>query len=95
MKKISVKLITGEHCIQGAAKNELRRLSDIILNSDDDNIHQDSGDQFVLLTEFLETADFKLLRASSESFSGAVESTCILRRDEDGKPVISVMDKKI
>lgn len=88
MKKVSVLLKTGGHCIQTAAKNELRRITDLILESGDDNIPSPAAEQVELLTEFLMNTDFNRLRASDDRFAGITGAECILERNSAGKPVV-------
>ncbi len=92
MKEVSVQLKTGGHCIQSAAKIELRRLSLVILYSPDDNVPPVLTEQFELLEEFLKNTDFNELRASDERYSGITDAICILSRDKDGNPVIKTGD---
>lgn len=90
MKKLTVQLKTGGHCIKSAAKNELKRISLIILSSDDDNLPSVLTEQYELLEEFLNNTDFNKLRASDEIYAGIKEGLCTLSRGEDGKPVIRI-----
>jgi len=90
MKEVSVLLKTGGHCIQSAAKTELRRISLVILYSPDNNVPPDLIEQFELLEDFLNNTDFNMLRASDERYAGIVDAVCDLGRSEDGKPVIKV-----
>lgn len=93
MSNVSVILKTGEHCIQGAAKSEFRRITRMILESPGDEISPVLAEQIELLTYFLQKSDFGELRFSDERFAGTVEAVCILRRGEDGNPVIMFNDK--
>jgi len=90
MKNVIVQLKTGGHCIQGAAKVEFRRITQLILESTEDMVSPVLVEQFELLTEFLENADFNKLRASDERYAGITEAICILRRGDDGKPVVEI-----
>lgn len=90
MAKIQIKLHTGTHCVETEAKNMLRRITELILNTDDETEVCELGIQLELLREFVETADFNYLRASDERYAGMVEAVCILSRCKNGKPVIDV-----
>jgi hypothetical protein len=93
MENVSVILKTGEHCIQGAAKSEFRRITMMILESTGDEISPVLAEQIELLTDFLEKSDFGELRSSDERLAGTVEAVCILRRGTDGNTVIMFNDK--
>jgi hypothetical protein len=92
MKEVTVHLKTGGHCIQSAAKSELRRISLVILYSPDDNAPPVLTEQFKLLEGFIENTDFNKLRASDERYTGITDAICILSRDRDGNPVIKTGD---
>ncbi len=93
MSDISVILKTGDHCIQGAAKSEFRKITMMILESTGDEISPVLAEQIELLTDFLEKSDFGELRSSDDRLSGTVETVCILKRDENGNPVIMFNDR--
>ncbi len=90
MGKTSVLLTTGGHCIQSAAKDEFRRITRIILDSADNDILPVLAEQLELLKEFLENTDFNTLRASDERLAGIIDAECILERNGNGKPVVTV-----
>lgn len=89
MKKTSVILKTGGHCIQSSAKNELSRITVIILNSEEGSVPLEIMERYELLEEFLKYTDFSRLRASDERYSGIIPGICIIVRDENGRPVIT------
>lgn len=91
-KKTSIILKTGGHCIETSAKREYMRLTAMILESADETVPPEMEYRLELLKDFLETADFNLLRSSDDRLSGMVEGTCIIRRDEDGKPFTELLD---
>lgn len=92
MKKVSIQLKTGSCCIQSAAKRELRRISLEILYSAEENVSPVLSEQFELLEDFLKSTDFNKLRASDGRFAGIKDGLCILHRNDDDKPVITVRD---
>jgi hypothetical protein len=91
-KKTSVILKTGGHCIETSAKKEFMRITGLILDSTDDTVQPEMEYGLELLKDFLETADFNTLRSSDDRLSGVVEGTCLLSRDENGIPVLELMD---
>lgn len=90
MKKVSVQLKTGGHCIQTSARNELRKISDAIMFSGNDEIIPGMAEQYKLLEDFLNHTDFNKLRASDERFAGIIEAVCTISRSDDGQTVIEV-----
>ncbi len=90
MDSLIIKLKTGDHCIQTAAKNELRRISDIIMFAPEGNVSDTLGEQYELLEDFLNITDFNRLRSSDQRYAGITPSICILSRDDSGNPVISI-----
>lgn len=55
----------GEHCLETAARKEYERLALFILRGEKGG--EEAGERLDLLREFLEKADFRSLRASSEA----------------------------
>ena len=92
MMEVSIKLKTGGHCIQSAAKIEFRRITMMILEATDDTVPQVLTEQLELLTDFLESTDFNRLRGSDDRYAGITDAICILARGEDGKPFLKVID---
>lgn len=92
MKEVTVQLKTGGHCIQSAAKIELRLIALSVLYSPDDIPPPVLTEQFELLEEFLKNTDFKVLRTSDERYAGIEDAICILSRGKDNKPVIAIED---
>jgi len=90
MTKIQVTLHTGTHCVETEAKTMLRRITGLILETNDELAVRELGEQLELLNEFIGTTDFNKLRASDERYAGIVEAVCILSRGKDGNPVIEV-----
>lgn len=90
MYNVTVILETDGHCIETAAKIELRKLTDIVLSSCSDSIDRETEKKIELLQQFLKTSDFENLRASDERLAGFTPATCILTRDEDYNPVLSI-----
>jgi len=90
MNETTVELTVGPGCcIECAAKREYNRMVLRIMTSDEPPA-QDAESRLELLVEFLETADFPLLRGSNEIFDGTREALCLLGRSTDGKPFVSV-----
>ncbi|HOP28536.1 MAG TPA: hypothetical protein P5120_03640 [Spirochaetota bacterium] len=92
MKNITVTLHTGEHCIETSAKIEFRRLTDLLLQSDTDNIDSDIEEKIELLLNFLENSDFNILRASDERLAGITPSDCIIKWDKNNTAVVKLPD---
>ncbi|HOP62670.1 MAG TPA: hypothetical protein PK358_08840 [Spirochaetota bacterium] len=88
MNNTNVKLHTGEHCIETSAKNEFRRLTSLLLESDTGNVEADLEQKIELLLHFLENSDFNTLRASDERLSGITPAECILTWNCDHEPVV-------
>lgn len=83
MGKVIVYLNTDGHCIQTAARSELKRLTDNILLTDDATT--ELMEQVGLLTSFLQTADFNKLRATDTRLAGIDSSEFTLSRGDDGQ----------
>ena len=88
MQNVTLTLQTGTHCIETEAKHELRRLTDMLLETEDESAARESGEQLELLTEFLERSDFNALRSSDERLAGIRPGLCVIGRDSMGKPVV-------
>jgi len=86
MEDIIVTLHTGDHCIETAAKNEFRKLTDLLLSSDD--LSSETPEQLELLREFIETADFNTLRSLDERLAGIKPGLCVIGRNTAGLVVI-------
>ncbi len=92
MNSITVKLHTGEHCIETSAKIELRRLTDILLQSDAEKTDPELEKQIELLLHFLKNSDFNILRASDDRFAGVTPSDCIIKWDEKSNAIVILPD---
>lgn len=92
MYSVTVTLHTGSHCIETESKNMFRNTTLKLLETVDESAADVLGKQLELLREFLETADFNMLRSSDIRLAGLAEGTCILSRDENGKPVLELID---
>ena len=88
MKDTTVTLHTGAHCIETAAKNEFRKIAEIILSADEEETVAVLSDQLELLRDFIESGDFNSLRSLDERLSGIKPGCCIVGRDKTGTPVI-------
>ncbi|HOW83614.1 MAG TPA: hypothetical protein PK573_13705 [Spirochaetota bacterium] len=89
MNDARIILMVGDgHCIEYAAREEYKRLMDMIMASPADPDAEQQA-QMELLFDFLEQADFAHLRSSSELLSGSRNACCTLARDEKGKPKVS------
>lgn len=89
MENLSVILHTGRHCIETGAKNEFRRISGELIESEDEACVDLLAARLELLREFIETADFNALRSSDERLAGLVPGICTLSRKDDGLPGIT------
>jgi len=92
MNNITVTLHTGGHCIETSAKNEFRRLTDQLLESDSGNIDHTLELKIELLLHFLENSDFNMLRASDERLAGITPAECIIRWDNNKHSVVMLPD---
>jgi hypothetical protein len=88
MKDVIVTLITGAHCVETAAKNELRRLTELLMETEDVSEVNSLGEKLELLREFLETADFNALRSSDERLAGIKPGQCIISGEKGMKPFV-------
>ena len=72
----------GEHCLETAARKEYERLVLSILREEEG---EEAGERLDLLREFLEKADFRSLRASSEARikEKGEAKALVLRRGEE------------
>ncbi len=76
MKPLRVTLHLTGHCIETAAKMEMRRLTDLYFNTNNDP--DALLKKIELLQEFIKKSDFQKLRSGDERFSGAKEATICL-----------------
>ena len=86
--KIIVTLHLNGHCIETEAKNQLHKLSVLILNSD--NVTSELENQYKLLYDFITIADFKALRSMDERLNGLIPLTCELIKDDEGKTQLKI-----
>jgi len=94
MKKISVELNTGTHCIEFAAKNEFRKITGILLSSDDEELNEDPGEKLELLRDFIADSDFNSLRGSDTILSGEVPGVSVITRNMSGLVEIKSIRRK-
>lgn len=92
MNSIIVILNTGGHCIETSAKNEFRRLTDLLLQSDTDNIDSDLEQKIELLLHFLKNSDFNMLRSSDERLAGITPSECLVKWDNNKNSIVIFAD---
>ena len=88
MSTVSITLYLNGHCIEAAAKNQLHKLSVLILNSD--NVTSELENQYKLLYDFITIADFKALRSMDERLNGLIPATCELLKDDEGKTQLQI-----
>jgi len=88
MSTVSITLYLNGHCIEAAAKNQLHKLSVLILNSD--NVTSELENQYKLLYDFITIADFKALRSMDERLNGLIPATCELIKDDEGKTQLKI-----
>jgi hypothetical protein len=94
LEETTVDLLIEEGCcIECASKREYNRMVMHIMTND---APPGPGDEarLELLREFLEHADFAFLRSSDESLSGTRKARCVLERNGDGVPCVSVHDSR-
>ncbi len=77
------------HCIETAARRELKRLMDACFDGEGDISPLEES--LELLGEFLSTQDFKALRSSDSRLDGTVESTVHLTRDPAGDLLLKII----
>ncbi len=77
------------HCIETAAKRELKRLMDACFDGEGDISALEES--LELLSEFLLTQDFKALRSSDGRLDGTVESTVQLTRGPAGDLLLKII----
>lgn len=87
---VIIKLYLNGHCIETAAKEELQKLLDAMLDSQTED-HK-LQEQYQLLYDLIHTADFKKLRASDQRLTGIVPYICEIYRDDNGKPAIKIIN---
>ena len=95
MGRVTVTLHTGGHCIETAAKNEFRRITELLLSTEDEPVLNESAPKLELLREFIETADFNALRASDERLAGIKPGYCVIGRNTEGVPVAVPADDPV
>ncbi|MEW6525341.1 MAG: hypothetical protein AB1444_01580 [Spirochaetota bacterium] len=86
---VTIKLILNEHCIETAAKEALQKLLDAMLQSETED--KNLQEQYQLLYDFIQTTDFKKLRASDERLTGIVPAVCEVYVDDAGKPALRII----
>ncbi len=92
MDEISIDLQLGNGCcIECAAKRAYNKMVLDIMTSEDAP-EPGTEAKLDLLVDFLQGADFALLRGSDESLAGVKEARFSLRRDENGHPCVSVIN---
>ncbi|MCU0849464.1 MAG: hypothetical protein MUD12_16400 [Spirochaetes bacterium] len=92
MERVTVELFIQEGCcIECAAKREYNRLFMRIMEGIE---HPGSCDEsrMDLLLDFLKQSDFSALRASDEGLSGMKSSHCVLERNSNGMPCLSIIN---
>ncbi len=90
MYNVTVILSTDGHCIETAAKIELRRITDRILQSCSDSIDNESERKIELLQQFLRNTDFNALRASDDRLAGMTPALCNLTWDEEKHTLLTI-----
>lgn len=92
MGDATVELLVGDgRCIEHAARDEYKRMAARIMAADDPPDPADEA-RLALLLDFFNSADFALLRSSDERLSGIKKARCILKRNEEGIPCVSVFE---
>lgn len=92
MNGITVLLHTGGHCIETSAKNEFRKLTNLLLQSDTDTNNSELEQKVELLLHFLENSDFNVLRASDERLTGITPAECIVKWDDNKNSIVIFAD---
>jgi len=83
---ISITLHLDGHCIETGAKNEFKRLMDLFFDGGDNDSAIE--EKIAFLRDFIETADFKKLRAGDERLSGGTKITVEISRMRDTFKII-------
>ncbi len=86
MDEHTVTLYMKGHCIETEAKRELRRITELLISTDDESVIKIAAASLELLREFLETADFNSLRSSDERLAGIRPGCCKIGYDSAGRP---------
>lgn len=92
MGKTTVELLVGDgRCIEHAARDKYQRMAARIMAADGQD---DPGEeaQLELLLDFFKSADFALLRSSDERLSGIKNARCLLKRNGEGIPYVSIIE---
>ncbi len=87
-----IRLSLSGHCVETAARNEFKRLMDEYFAGAGESVGVE--ERLALLREFIETSDFKALRASDERLSGAVECTVTVYRDSRGGTGLRITERE-
>lgn len=90
MYNVTITLSTDGHCIETAAKIELRKLTDRLLQSCSDSIDRETERKIELLQQFLRNTDFNALRASDDRLAGLTPALCNLTWDEGQHPLLTI-----
>lgn len=92
MEAVEITLATAEGCcIECAAKRAYNKMVLDIMAAED-NPGQEVEARLDLLLDFLEHADFSELRGSDEALAGTRDARCLLKRDAEGMPHVSIID---
>ncbi|MBN2160142.1 MAG: hypothetical protein JW807_12160 [Spirochaetes bacterium] len=92
MEETTIELLLGDGCcIECAAKRTYNAMVLHLMTAEEAPAPDVEG-RLDLLLEFLETSDFSRLRGSDEALDGTSNSRCLLRRDDDGKPLLTVIE---
>ncbi len=92
MDEILVELQLGDGCcIECRAKRAYHRMVNDIMTAEGPPTPGDEA-RLDLLLEFLQQADFGLLRSSDDRLAGIMNARCLLKRNDKGSPYVSIVD---
>ncbi len=87
-----MELLVGDgRCIEHAARDAYNRMAARIMAADGPHDPAEVA-RLELLHDFLKSADFALLRSSDERLSGIKNALCVLKRNGEGIPCVSVIE---
>lgn len=91
---ISIELHLKGHCIQKEAEKEIKRLTQVLMSNEANQIEEvgskDVGMKIELLRKFLTESNFQKLRAFDERLAGIIDSDVVISEDEEGNIKILV-----